>query len=204
MGFALTPLHKKFILHWGEIGTRWGINRTVAEVHALLYLSPSPLNAEDIASALSISRSNVSGSLRELLGWGLIRNVHVLGDRRDHFEAEKDVWEVFLRILEERKRREIDPAVAVLRASIEKGRQPGVADAEVRRHLEEMLQFCELMESWYAWLRGVPRQRLIRLIKMGSKLQGLLSLWAGNKSGEGFPTRGLRLRSRIRESGGSR
>src|SRR5438876_11544634 len=91
----LTPLTEKFILHWGEMGTRWGINRTVAQVHALLYVSPRPLNAEEIAGTLSVARSNVSTSLKELQNWGLARVVHVLGDRRDHFETYKDVWQTF-------------------------------------------------------------------------------------------------------------
>lgn len=181
----LTPPQKNFILHWSEIGTRWGINRTVAKVHALLYLSSRPMDAEEIASLLEVSRSNISSSLRELQTWGLIRIVHVMGDRRDRYEAEKDVWELFLRILDERKRREIDPALAVLRASIEEAQRPGGADAPVRKCLEEMLGFCKLMESWYVWLRSLPRERLIQLVKMGKKLQGLLGLWAGKRSSTG-------------------
>src|SRR5213592_2706618 len=110
----LSPVQQKFILHWGEMGTRWGINRTVAQIHALLYLSPRPLHAEEIAKTLSVARSNVSTSLRELQSWGIVRIVHVLGDRRDHFESLKDVWEMFRIILEERKRREIDPTLRAL------------------------------------------------------------------------------------------
>ncbi len=108
---ALTPVAQKFILHWGEMGTRWGINRTVAQVHALLFLSPVPLHAEEISKTLSVARSNVSNSLRELQGWRIVRVVHVLGDRRDHFETFKDVWEIFRTVSEERKRREIDPTL---------------------------------------------------------------------------------------------
>src|SRR5574341_82916 len=104
----LAPVQQKFILHWGEMGTRWGINRTVAQIHALLYLSPDPLPAEEIASTLGVARSNVSNSLRELQAWGIVRVVHQLGDRRDHFESMRDVWEMFRIILEERKRREIE------------------------------------------------------------------------------------------------
>src|SRR5262249_22749211 len=102
-GGGLTPVARKFILHWGEMGTRWGINRTVAQVHALLFLSPRPLPAGEIAATLAVARSNVSTSLRELQGWGIVRVVHVLGDRRDHFESLKDVWEIFRIVLEERK-----------------------------------------------------------------------------------------------------
>src|SRR5213083_2480720 len=130
----LSPVQEKFILHWGEMGARWGINRTVAQVHALLYLSPRPLHAEEIAKMLSVARSNVSTSLRELQSWGIVRVVHVLGDRRDHFESLKDVWEMFRIILEERKRREIDTTLRVLQECVEdlgtrarNIRQPGFA-----------------------------------------------------------------------------
>ena len=114
----LSPRAEKFILHWGEMGARWGINRTVAQVHALLYLSPKPLNAEEISETLSVARSNVSNSLRELQNWGLAKNVHVLGDRRDHFETLKDVWAMFQIILRERKRREVDPTLTLLREAL--------------------------------------------------------------------------------------
>src|SRR6202140_1831592 len=111
---TLSPVAQKFILHWGEMGTRWGINRTVAQVHALLFLSPQPLPADEISTTLAVARSNVSTCLRELQGWGIVRVVHVLGDRRAHFESLKDVWEIFRIVSEERKRREIDPTLRVL------------------------------------------------------------------------------------------
>src|SRR3954468_19706127 len=114
----LSPVMQKFILHWGEMGARWGINRTVAQVHALLYISPSPLNAEDIASTLNVARSNVSTSLKELQGWRIVKLVHVLGDKRDHFESMKDPWDMFRIVLDERKRREIDPTLQVLHECI--------------------------------------------------------------------------------------
>src|SRR5437868_732001 len=116
---TLTPVQQKFILHWGEMGTRWGINRTVAQMHALLFLSPAPLNAEQLATLLGVARSNVSTSLRELQNWGLIRVIHLLGDRRDHFECvTRDVWEMFRQVLDERKKREIDPTLELLRACV--------------------------------------------------------------------------------------
>src|SRR5258707_7695585 len=104
----LSPVQQQFILHWGEMGTRWGINRTVAQIHALLFISPKPLNAEEIAEALVVARSNVSTSLRELQGWGIVKLVHVMGDKRDHFESMKDVWEMFRLGLDARKRRGSD------------------------------------------------------------------------------------------------
>src|SRR5436853_2001438 len=114
----LSPVEQKFVLHWGEMGTRWGINRTVAQIHALLYMAPKPLNAEDIASTLAVARSNVSTSLKELQGWRIVRLVHVLGDKRDHFESMKDPWEMFRVVLDERKKREIDPTMRMLREYI--------------------------------------------------------------------------------------
>src|SRR6476469_2216375 len=111
---GLNEIQQKFILHWGEMGTRWGMNRTVAQIHALLFLSPKPLNAEEIAETLAVARSNVSTSLKELQGWRIVRLVHVLGDKRDHFESMRDVWEMFRVVLDERKRREIDPTIALL------------------------------------------------------------------------------------------
>src|SRR3954464_2408665 len=111
----LSPVQQKFVLHWGEMGTRWGINRTVAQIHALLFLSEKPLNAEEIAETLGVARSNVSNSLKELQGWGIVRLLHVMGDRRDHFESMKDIWEMFRTILDERKKRETDPTLQLLR-----------------------------------------------------------------------------------------
>src|ERR1700693_3146368 len=126
---TLSPVSQKFILHWGEMGTRWGINRTVAQVHALLFLSPKPVPADEIATTLAVARSNVSTSLRELQGWGIVRVVHVLGDRRDHFESIKDVWEIFRIVSEERKRREIDPTLRALGEGVQelKDGAPGEA-----------------------------------------------------------------------------
>src|SRR5439155_24380666 len=125
----LSPVQQKFVLHWGEMGTRWSINRTVAQIHALLYLSPDPLPAEDIAETLGVARSNVSTSLRELQGWGIVKRVHVLGDKRDHFESMKEVWEMFRIVLDERKRREIDPTLAMLRECIREAEKNNGSDS---------------------------------------------------------------------------
>src|SRR2546428_11232341 len=129
---SLTPVAQKFILHWGEMGTRWGINRTVAQVHALLFLSPHPLPADEIADTLAVARSNVSTSLRELQGWRIVRVVHVLGDRRDHFESIKDVWEIFRIVSEERKRRGIDPTPRARDESVHEGKTSPQAEADTR------------------------------------------------------------------------
>src|SRR5688500_2401518 len=132
----LSSVEQKFILHWGEMGTRWGINRTVAQIHALLFMAPRPLNAEEIASTLNVARSNVSTSLKELQGWRIVKLVHVLGDKRDHFESMKDPWEMFRIVLDERKRREIDPTLAMLRECIAEAEK----DKETDEYTEERLK----------------------------------------------------------------
>src|ERR1700757_4989594 len=139
----LTPIQQKFILHWGEMGARWGINRTVAQIHALLYISPKPLHAEEIVETLGVARSNVSTSLKELQGWGIVKMVHVLGDKRDHFESMKDVWEMFRVVLDERKRREIDPTLAMLRECIIEADRDGGRDAHTRERLQGLCDFFE-------------------------------------------------------------
>src|SRR6476661_9270405 len=158
---TLSPVTQKFILHWGEMGARWGINRTVAQIHALLYLSPRPMHAEEIASTLGVARSNVSTSLRELQGWGIVRVAHLLGDRRDHFESLKDVWEMFRIIVDERKKREADPTLATLREAVADTRKPGAADAYTRERLADMLQFFELMSGWAEQTRKLPTPAVI-------------------------------------------
>ena len=172
----LTPLTQKFVLHWGEMGSRWGINRTVAQIHALLFLSPKPLDAEEIAQTLDVARSNVSNSLRELQGWGIVRVVHVLGDRRDHFESMKDVWEMFRIVIDERKKRETDPTLAMLRESVAEAKKPGQADAYTRQRLEDMLEFFELMTHWCEQTRRLPMAAVVRLVKMGDKVVKLLGI----------------------------
>lgn len=174
----MTQAVEGFVLHWGEMGTRWGINRTVAQIHALLYLSPKPLNAEQIAEALSVARSNVSNSLRELQGWGIVRVAHVMGDRRDHYESMKDVWEMFQIILDERKKRETDPTLAMLRELTAKLGDSGPDEAYVRERLRDMLGFFEAMTSWYVQIRRLPTRALIKFVKMGDRIGKLLGLGA--------------------------
>jgi DNA-binding transcriptional regulator GbsR (MarR family) len=170
---GLTPLQQKFILHWGEMGARWGINRTVAQIHALLFLSARPLPAEDIATTLGVARSNVSNSLRELQGWGIVHITHLLGDRRDHFESLKDVWEMFRIIVGERKKRETDPVLAMLRDAAADAKKPGAADAYTRERLADMLQFFELMTGWVEQTRKLPTPAVVRMVKMGDKVAKL-------------------------------
>jgi len=170
----LTPVQEKFILHWGEMGTRWGINRTVAQIHALLFLSPAPMHAEAIAATLGVARSNVSTSLRELQGWGIVRVAHILGDRRDHFESLKDVWEMFRIIVDERRKREADPTLTMLRDAVAETKKPGAADAYTRERLSDMLQFFELMTNWCEQTRKLPTPAVVRMVKMGNKLARML------------------------------
>src|SRR5713226_4245899 len=169
---APSPVTQRFILHWGEMGTRWGINRTVAQIHALLYLSPVPLSAEEVATTLSVARSNVSNSLKELQGWGVVRTVHELGDRKDRFESLKDVWEMFSIIMDERKQREIDPTLQMLRSCASELEEGG-AEKYTRKRVEEMLEFFESMTSLYGEFRRLPLSAVRRLGKLKGKLRGL-------------------------------
>ena len=172
---ALTPSQQKFILHWGELGTRWGLNRTVAQIHALLYLAQKPLPADEIAALLSVARSNVSTSLRELQGWGVARVVHVMGDRRDHFDTVHDVWEMFSIIIDERKKREIDPTLAILReCSLEIDRNTP-EDREARKRIKDLLNFFEEMSSLYEEFRGLPGGALRQILKLRGQLRRFFS-----------------------------
>ena len=165
----LTSVQEKFILHWGAMGTQWGINRTVAQIHALLYISPTPLNAEEIAETLAVARSNVSTSLWELQSWGIVKTVPVLGERRDHFESIKDVWELFRVVLDERKRREVDPTLAMLRECVAEA-EKNKADTYTHDKLSELLGFFETMGGWYEQIRKLPTAAVIKFVKMGDKL----------------------------------
>jgi DNA-binding transcriptional regulator GbsR (MarR family) len=168
----LTPIQQKFILHWGEMGVRWGINRTMAQMHALLYLSPASLNADDICEALGVARSNVSNSLRELQNWGIVKIVHVIGDRRDHFETMADVWEMFRQVLDERKKREIDPTVKILHECAEATAKD--KDKVTHERLVAMRDFFETMSAWYEQIDQLPTPAVIKFVKLGAKLQKLL------------------------------
>src|SRR5258706_15090958 len=170
----LTSVQQKFILHWGEMGTRWGINRTVAQIHALLFLSPQPLPAEDIAETLGVARSNVSTSLKELQGWGIVKRVHVMGDKRDHFESMKEVWEMFRIVLDERKRREIDPTLKMLRSCIAEAEKEKGTDNYTQDRLRALAEFFETTTAWYGQIRSWPTSALPRFVKLGDKIRKLI------------------------------
>ncbi|HAV61551.1 MAG TPA: ArsR family transcriptional regulator [Verrucomicrobiales bacterium] len=158
------------------MGTKWGINRTVAQLHALLFISPSPLNAEDLTRLLQVARSNVSTSLKELQGWGIVRMVHVLGDKRDHFESVKDVWELFRIVLDERKKREIDPTLSILRECIVEAEKDEATGEYAEARMRELAGFFEITTGWYEQIRKWPTTALTKFVKLGDKTRKLLGI----------------------------
>jgi DNA-binding transcriptional regulator GbsR (MarR family) len=169
----LSQTSQKFILHWGEMGTRWGVNRTVAQIHALLYLTGKPLPADEIADTLSVARSNVSNSIRELQAWNLIKLVHVMGDRRDHFEASTDIWELSRTVIRERKEREIMPTIEMLRDLLN---HPEIMLDGVERanRVREMLTMLETMTLWSDEMLRLDTETLTKVLKLGAKIQKLI------------------------------
>jgi DNA-binding transcriptional regulator GbsR (MarR family) len=171
---------RRFVAHWGSMGDHWGVNRSVSQVHALLYLSEKPLAAEEIATALGMARSNVSTSLRELQSWDLIRRAPILGDRRDFFEAETDIWAVVTRIAAGRKARELDPAATALRDCLSAAvTDQSVGDVAIAR-LKEMLDFVDRSSRWYDQMLALPRAQVAALMKMGGGIARLLARGAGD------------------------
>jgi DNA-binding transcriptional regulator GbsR (MarR family) len=166
----LTPLMERYILHWGEMGTRWGVNRTVSQIHALLYLSPRPLPADEIAETLVVARSNVSTSLKELQSWGLVTIAHVMGDRRDHFTIKGDTWTMLTTIMEERKRRELEPTLTLLRQCVIESADDKETPAEVKARIEQMLTFIATLTEWFDQVKTLPKSTLVALMKMGAKI----------------------------------
>lgn len=172
--FTVSPVAEKFISCWGEMGVRWGVNRSVAQLHALFFLAPGPLNAEEAAAVLGIARSNVSVGLRELESWGLIRQVGIRGDRRQHFEGSKDVWEMFRIIMEERKRREIDPTIVTLRECLEEAKSQTPGDVYTIHRLKETLEFFDIVIPLYNELRQLPGGRIRRLAQLKGGVRALV------------------------------
>lgn len=166
----ISPAIERFVLRWGDLGGQWGLSRSVSQIHALLYVSDRPLTAEDIADALAMARSNVSNSLKELLAWDLIRRVPIKGDRRDHYEAETDIWELGRKIAAGRKAREIDPALTALRDCLADSEDdPAVHPVAVKR-LKQMLAFTETLDRWYAQILKVPPSKLAATMRLGAKV----------------------------------
>ena len=173
----LTPFIRDFILHWGELGAKWGINRTVAQIHAYLFISEDPKNAEEICEALGVARSNVSNSLKELQNWGIVKVVHLPGDRRDHFESMRDVYEMFRVIAAERKRREVDPALRMLRECSEEAEAAkGSEELHAKEKLDELRDFFETFCDFYDRMNKLPTKSAVKVARMGDKIINLLGL----------------------------
>ncbi|KJZ20906.1 GbsR/MarR family transcriptional regulator [Loktanella sp. S4079] len=172
---------EQFILYWGDMGSQWGVNRSVAQIHALLFLASAPMHAEQISQSLGIARSNVSNSLKELVAWRLIRRVPIAGDRREHFEAEADVWEMAMRIAQGRREREIDPAVSVIDQCVARARADGDVDPVALQRLTDMQDFLTTTTHWYDQMLGVPKAQLMRLLGLGDKVIKLLKFAGGRE-----------------------
>ncbi|MEC9347563.1 MAG: MarR family transcriptional regulator [Pseudomonadota bacterium] len=170
----LTPVMQRFVLFWGEMGTRWGVNRSVAQIHALLYLLGKPVTADEIQSALGMARSNVSNSLKELQSWNLVQLSHVMGDRRDYFSADDDPWDLVMAVVEERKKREFDPCLEMLREAAEGMAEDTRTPGDVKGRILSLRDFLEDVDGWYAELHRVPRKSLRRLMNLGSKIVALV------------------------------
>lgn len=170
---SLTPVARRFVLHWGEMGSRWGVNRTVAQIHALLFVAGRPMHAEEISETLAVARSNVSNSLRELMNLNLVRVVHTLGERRDHFETSKDVWELFRTVVRERKAREFDPTVAMLKDLVADADFAGETP-DARARIKETLALMNALSAWGEEMLRLEPATLMKLMKLGGKVQKLL------------------------------
>jgi DNA-binding transcriptional regulator GbsR (MarR family) len=177
----LSGATRDFVLHWGEMGTRWGVNRTVAQVHALLYLSPEPLTAEEIAETLAVARSNVSTSLKELQNWNLAQVTHRIGDRRDHFQTSHDVWELFMTVIEQRVEREIEPTLALLHRCTAEAQAGRVAQTETATRIRALVDFMQEMHDWYSEMKKLPPATLRSLLRTGAGITRLLPI--GRKKG---------------------
>ena len=163
----LAPVIERFVVHWGEMGAHWGVNRSVAQIHALLYVNADPLTAEEISETLGLARSNVSNSIKELLSWQLIKRVHVLGDRRDHFEAEADLWEMLMHIARGRKKREIDPTIDVMNQCVDEAKADKQVSPVAKQRIKEMRQFITTLDEWYTEMADVPQSKIFAMMKMG-------------------------------------
>lgn len=178
----LPPLNREFVAHFGEMGSRWGINRTVGQIYALIFVSPKPLCADEIAETLSYSRSNVSMGLKELQSWRLVKLRHVAGDRREYFEAPSDAWEIFRTLAEERRRREMEPTLSMLRSALLE--TPSCDEDKVaQERMKDMHDLIELMSNWFDDVQRLDAQTLAKLMRMGARVQKLLELTGQLKSG---------------------
>jgi DNA-binding transcriptional regulator GbsR (MarR family) len=170
---GLSPITERLVLHWGEMGSRWGVNRTVAQIHALLYVLGRPVNADELVEMLGVARSNVSNSLKELQSWNLVRVAHLMGDRRDHFETSGDVWQLFHTVVSERKAREFDPTIAVLEELL-KSEQMSSETPATRQRLRDMATLMKATSSWADEMLRLKPETLMTILRLGAKIQYLL------------------------------
>ncbi len=170
----LHPVAQRFVLHWGEMGSKWGVNRTVAQIHALLYIVGKPMPADEIVETLGVARSNVSNSLKELQGWNLIQVAHVMGDRRDHFSTSTDVWELFRIVVRERKEREFDPTISVLRGCLD-SKDLHKEEAAAQQRIRDTLHLMESLSIWGDQMLKLEPATLMKVMKLGAKIQSLLN-----------------------------
>lgn len=166
----LSRTMREVVLHWGEMGTSWGVNRSVGQIHALLYLVGKPLTAEEISETLGLARSNVSTSLKELQDWDLVERQHQLGDRRDFFSAGADLWDILLKVADGRKKRELDPTIELLEYAAEACKDDADTPADVRKRIAEMHRFVSTMTNWYEQVKTLPRATLLKLMALGARV----------------------------------
>jgi len=171
----LPSLSQHFVLHFGEMGSRWGINRTVGQIYALLYVTAKPLNADEIGDALNFSRSNVSMGLKELQSWSLVKLIHLPNDRREYFQAPEDVWAIFRTLAIERRKREIDPTLSMLREALMEP-PSGVDDVHAQARMQQMHDFIEMMTNWLDDVQKMDSETLASLMVMGAKVQKVLEI----------------------------
>jgi DNA-binding transcriptional regulator GbsR (MarR family) len=166
----MSQIMRRVVLHWGEMGASWGVNRSVGQIHALLYLAGKPLTAEEIADTLTLARSNVSTSLRELQDWELVHRQHEFGDRRDYFFADGDLWDVLIKIADGRKKRELDPTIEMLALAAEESKDDPSTPGDVRKRIADMHRFVSSMTNWYEAVKVLPRATLIKLMALGARI----------------------------------
>ena len=169
----LNPIAQRFVLHWGEMGSKWGVNRTVSQIHALLYLAGKPMPADEIAETLEVARSNVSNSIKELQNWNLVHVVLQMGDRRDHFATSTDVWQLFRTVVSERKEREFDPTISVLKDCLSSN-DLSKEEAAVQQRIKETLALMEALSTWGDQMLKLDPATLMKVMKLGAKIQNLL------------------------------
>lgn len=169
----LSPATQNFILHWGEMGAKWGVNRSVAQIHALLHVMPEPMTAEEISETLNLARSNVSNGLKELQAWKLVKVSRQLGDRRDHFTSVRDMFDLVTVVIEGRREREYAPTLAALKGVAEEAEADGTSK-EIRGRIKETLETMQLFDDWYRDVSRLPRAVQLSAVRLGARIARFL------------------------------